>query len=77
MAEKELINEETVNQRNLQEEYMNKMDNLEEQQIVDGKIIQVTADTVFIYNFNTQSWREKFHKVKNIYNIQILFELSV
>ena len=48
MAEKELINEETVNQRNLQEEYMNKMDNLEEQQIVDGKIIQVTADTVFI-----------------------------
>ncbi len=48
MAEKELINEETVNQRNLQEEYMNRMDNLEEQQIVDGKVIQVTSDTVFI-----------------------------
>ena len=48
MAEKELINEETVNQTNLQEEYMNSMNELQEGKIIDGKVIQVTADTVFI-----------------------------
>ena len=48
MAEKEMINEETVNQTNLQEEYLKSLDELEEGQIVDGTVIQVTADTVFI-----------------------------
>ena len=48
MTEKENINEETVNQTNLQEEYLKSMDELEEGQVVDGTIIQVTPDTVFI-----------------------------
>ncbi len=48
MAEKEMINEETVNQTNLQEEYLKSLDELEEGQIVDGTVIQVTSDTVFI-----------------------------
>lgn len=48
MADKEMINEETINQTNLQEEYLKSLDELEEGQIVDGTIIQVTPDTVFI-----------------------------
>ena len=48
MAEKELINEETVNQKNLQEEYMKNMEKVEEQQIVDGKVLTVIGDQVYL-----------------------------
>ncbi len=49
MAEKEnIINEDTINQTNLQEEYLKSLDDLEEGQVVTGIVIQVTNETVFI-----------------------------
>ena len=49
MAEKEnIINEDTINQTNLQEEYLKSLDDLEEGQVVTGNVIQVTNETVFI-----------------------------
>ena len=49
MAEKEnIINEDTINQTNLQEEYLKSLDGLEEGQVVKGHVIQVTNETVFV-----------------------------
>jgi len=41
-------NEETTNQTNLQEEYLKSLDELEEGHVVQGHVIQVTDETVFV-----------------------------
>jgi len=41
-------NEETINQTNLQEEYLKSLDELEEGHVVEGHVIQVTDETVFV-----------------------------
>ena len=49
MADREnIINDDTINQSNLQEEYLKSLDELEEGQVVKGIVIQVTNETVFI-----------------------------
>ena len=46
MTERENINEDTIYQSNLQEEYLKSLDELEEGQVVRGNVIQVTKETV-------------------------------
>ena len=49
MEEREIISSEEINsQTNLQEEYLKSLDELEEGHVVEGNIIQVTDETVFI-----------------------------
>jgi len=49
MDEREIINSEEINsQTNLQEEYLKSLDELEEGHVVEGNIIQVTEETVFV-----------------------------
>lgn len=49
MEEREIISsEETNSQTNLQEEYLKSLDELEEGHVVEGNIIQVTDETVFV-----------------------------
>ncbi|MDX9801035.1 MAG: 30S ribosomal protein S1 [Spirochaetia bacterium] len=49
MDESEIINSEEINsQTNLQEEYLKSLDELEEGHVVEGNIIQVTEETVFV-----------------------------
>ncbi|MCL2704913.1 MAG: S1 RNA-binding domain-containing protein [Spirochaetaceae bacterium] len=49
MEEREITkNEETINQTNLQEEYLKSLDELEEGHVVQGHVIQVTDETVFV-----------------------------
>lgn len=49
MEEREKINnEETNTQTNLQEEYLKSLNELEEGKVVEGTIIQVTSETVFL-----------------------------
>ena len=49
MDEREIINSEEINsQTNLQEEYLKSLDELEEGHVVEGNIIQVTDETVFV-----------------------------
>ena len=49
MVERDNANsEETTNQTNLQEEYLKSLDELEEGHVVQGHVIQVTDETVFV-----------------------------
>ncbi len=79
MEEREIISSEEIStQTNLQEEYLKSLDELEEGHVVEGNIIQVTDDTVFVdIGYKSEgkiplSEFEKTPKVGDIVNVVLI-----